>query len=171
VPRDDKLLLAIVESDGCFADGVSVATGCTVGHRTLRVEDYGKVAATFVDVQTGRALRLAPRLDVRQRAWAYVPGETRQYFAQLHAYQVMPEEELLSVQEVQLTTPVGALISRPGIRINCVVCGEEIINEREIYIEGAGICRACAGQPYYQPQYSLRTEYSMRRDVENIPRK
>ena len=55
----------ILESDGCFADGLEAATGCTVGHRTLRVEDYGKIAATFVDVSTGQAIRIAPRLDVR----------------------------------------------------------------------------------------------------------
>ena len=60
LPQSDKRLLTIVETDGCFVDGVSVATGCTVGHRTLRVEDYGKVAATCIDTQTGRALRLAP---------------------------------------------------------------------------------------------------------------
>ena len=74
-PRRDKRLLVILETDGCFADGVEVATGCTAGHRTLRIEDYGKIAATFVDVQTEEALRVAPRLDVRQRAYAYAPDE------------------------------------------------------------------------------------------------
>jgi len=170
-PREDKRLLAIVESDGCFADGVSIATSCSVGHRTLRVEDFGKVAATFIDVHTGRALRLAPHLDVRQRAWNYAPGETRHYFAQLLAYQVMPEGELLSVQEVQLTTPAGALISRPGVRIQCAVCGEEVINEREIRIAGVGVCRACAGQQYYMPQDALRADHSMDKVLENVARK
>jgi len=101
-----------------------VVTGCTVGHRTLRVEDYGKIAATFVDVVTEQALRLAPRLDVRQRAWAYAPEENRRYFAQLQAYQVMPDEELLMVQAVRLTTPVSALIGRPGVRVNCAGVGK-----------------------------------------------
>jgi len=149
VPRLDKRLLVIAESDGCFVDGVSVVTGCTVGHCTLRVEDYGKIAATFVDVSTGQALRLNPRLDVRQRAWAYAPEESRRYFAQLHAYQVMPDEELLTVQAVHLTTPVSALVGRPGVRVDCAACGEEIINQREIFIEGSPVCRACAGEAYY----------------------
>ncbi len=70
-PRKDKRLLVIVESDGCFVDGVSVTTGCTVGHRTLRVEDYGKVAATFVDVSSERALRVA-----RVATCASAPGNT-----------------------------------------------------------------------------------------------
>jgi formylmethanofuran dehydrogenase subunit E len=149
VPRQDKRLLVITESDGCFVDGISVVTGSTVGHRTLRVEDYGKIAATFVDVVTERALRLAPSQDVRQRAWAYAPEEKRHYFAQLLAYQVMPDDELLSIQAVRLTTPVNVLVGRPGVRVNCSVCGEEIINEREAYIDGNPICRACAGPAYY----------------------
>ncbi len=59
-----KQLLVISETDGCFVDGVIAATGCTVGHRALRVEDYGKVAVTFVDTKTARTVRVAPRLDV-----------------------------------------------------------------------------------------------------------
>src|SRR5512137_1042207 len=100
LPRRDKTLMVIAESDGCFADGLEVAAGVSIGHRTLRVEDYGKVAATFVNAQTGAALRLAPRPDVRQAAFAYAPGETRRYYAQLEGYQRMPDEELLSVRPV-----------------------------------------------------------------------
>src|SRR4029079_4322305 len=63
LPRTDKRLLVIVETDGCFADGVEVTTGCTMGHRTLRLADYGKIAATFTDVKNGVSVRVAPRLD------------------------------------------------------------------------------------------------------------
>jgi formylmethanofuran dehydrogenase subunit E len=150
-PRRDKRLLVILETDGCFADGVEAATGCTVGHRTLRVEDYGKVAATFVDVKTGQAVRIAPALDVRQRAYSYAPEEKRHYFAQLAAYPVMPDDELLSIQEVYLASPVEALVSRAGVRVNCDSCGEEIINEREVIRDRSTLCRTCAGQGYYQP--------------------
>jgi len=59
--------LVIIESDGCFADGVEAATGATVGHRTLHVNDFGKVAATFADVKTGRSVRVSPALDARDR--------------------------------------------------------------------------------------------------------
>lgn len=149
LPRTDKRLLIILETDGCFADGVEVATGCTVGHRTLRVEDYGKVAATFIDVQTGVAVRVAPRLDVRECAYAYAPDEPRHYFAQLQAYQVMPDVELVTLQPVTLTTPIEAIVSRPGVRVNCDQCGEEIMNERELLVEGQARCRTCAGHGYY----------------------
>jgi formylmethanofuran dehydrogenase subunit E len=151
LPRNDKRLLIIIETDGCFADGIEAATGCTVGHRTLRVEDFGKIAATFVDVKTGQAVRVAPRLDVRERAYACASDERRHYFAQLKAYQVMPDHELLSIQRVQLMTPVEAIVSRAGVRVNCDICGEEIINEREIMRDGLTLCRSCAGQGYYRP--------------------
>ena len=148
-PRRDKRLLVIVETDGCFADGVEIATGCAVGHRTLRIEDYGKIASTFVDVQTEQALRVAPRGDVRQRAYAYTPDEPRHYFAQLRGYQIMPDEALLTVEPVQLLQPIRQIVSRPGVRVNCAGCGEEIINEREIVTDGQPFCHACAQGGYY----------------------
>jgi formylmethanofuran dehydrogenase subunit E len=154
-PPDKKRLLVIVESDGCFADGVIAATDCTVGHRTLRVEDYGKTAATFVDTVTGQAVRVTPTLDVRERAYIYAPDEPRHYFAQMRAYQVMPDAEMFTVTPVTLTTPLKDIISRPGIRVNCDLCGEEIINEREIHHNGFTICQACAGDAYYAQSVSI----------------
>lgn len=148
--RANKSLLIIAETDGCFVDGLEAAAGCSVGHRTLRVEDYGKIAATFVDRISGRAVRVAPAPDVRRRAADYAPREKRHYFAQLFAYQVMPDSELLSIQEVSLLMPVSALISRPGVRVNCTACGEEIINGREVIQDGRTLCRACAAGAYYQ---------------------
>jgi len=149
-PPAKKRLLVISETDGCFVDGVIAATDCTVGHRTLRVEDYGKVAVTFVDTKTGRTIRVAPRLDIRERANAFVPEEPRHYFAQMKAYQVMPDEEIFTVQEVVLNTPVEQIVSRPGMRVNCRVCGEEIMNEREINKDRVTLCRTCADEGYYQ---------------------
>jgi len=149
IPRDDKALLVIVETDGCFVSGVEAATGCAVRHRTLRVEDLGKVAATFVEVANGRAVRVAPRLDVRQQAYDYAPGEEQRYYAQLQGYQKMPDDELLSIENVSLAIPVSDLVSRPGLRVNCEQCGEEIINEREVVQDGQILCQTCAGFAYY----------------------
>ncbi len=149
-PPDKKRLLVITETDGCFADGLSAATECTVGHRTLRVEDYGKAAATFVDVHTGRAMRLAPALAIRQRACASASDEPRHYFAQMQAYQVMPDEEMFRVVEVQLATPIDAIVSRAGVRVTCELCGEEIMNEREVVQGGMRLCYSCAHGGYYR---------------------
>jgi len=149
-PSAKKQMLVICETDGCFVDGVSAATGCKVGHRTLRVEDYGKVAATFINTYTDRSMRVAPQPDIRERAHTFAPGESRRYFAQMLAYRVIPDDELLTIQEVHLTVPVQKIISRPGVRINCHLCGEEIINQREIQSDGLTLCHACAGNSYYQ---------------------
>ncbi|MCY4081743.1 MAG: FmdE family protein [Caldilineaceae bacterium] len=149
VPRSDKRLLVIVETDGCFVDGVEAVTGVSVGGRTLRVEDYGKIAATFVDVKTERALRVAPQIDVRTRARDFAPEQTRRYFAMLHGYQRMPDDELLSFEWVTLSTPVAAIVSRASARAKCDMCGEEIINEREVEVDGRTLCRTCAGNRYY----------------------
>ena len=148
LPARQRLWI-ITENDGCFADGVSAATGCTVGHRTLRVEDYGKTAAVFVDTVTGQALRVAPVLDIRQRAYDYAPNEPRHYFAQMQAYQTMPDEVMFTVQAVALNTTVAEIVSRPGVRTNCDACGEEIMNEREIKSDGMTLCRTCAQGAYY----------------------
>jgi len=150
IPRKDKNLLVIAETDGCFLDGLEIAAGVSPGHRTLRIEDYGKIAATFIDVRTSDAIRLAPRLNVRSRALDYAPNEKRHYFAQLAGYQVMPEEELFSMMPVVLNSSVEELISRAGVRTNCVACGEEIANEREIMVGGEAYCRSCLGQTYYR---------------------
>jgi len=149
IPRRDKRLLVILETDGCFADGIEAATACAVGHRTLRIEDYGKIAATFVDVETERTLRIAPQPDLRHRAFSYADGESRHYFAQLQAYQSMPDDELLNIQPVTLTTPIQEIVSRAGVRVNCDACGEEIINEREVILHGRVLCRACGWGGYY----------------------
>jgi formylmethanofuran dehydrogenase subunit E len=153
LPRCDKRLLVILETDGCFADGVEAVTACSVGHRTLRIHDYGKIALTVVDVQTGAGLRVTPRADVRDRAEAYsrqaVPDEDRPYYQMLYGYQIMPEAELAAIQPVRLLTPVEAIISHASARATCQACGEEIFNDRQVEHDGRVLCRACAGDSYY----------------------
>lgn len=163
--RTDKRLLIIIETDGCFVDGIEAATGCSVGHRTLRVEDYGKIAATFIDVKTEQTLRLTPKLDVRQRALVHIPTESRHYFAQLQAYQTMPADELLDIQPVRLRVPIQQIISRAGVRVNCDHCGEEILNEREIITNGQTLCRACASGGYYRQQEELQLSLCFQRQA------
>ncbi len=149
VPRTDKRLLVIAETDGCAVDGISVATGCSVGRRTLYIVDYGKVAATFVDVETGAAVRIWPRREARQRALDYAPNAEGRWHAQLVGYQIMPDDELLAAQAVRLSFSLEALIGKDGSRVICELCGEEIINQREVQVEGRTLCRSCAGQRYY----------------------
>jgi formylmethanofuran dehydrogenase subunit E len=165
VPPEKKQLLVITETDGCFADGLSAATNCTVGHRTLRVEDYGKVAAVFIDVKTSRAVRVAPMLDIRQRAGAYISDEPRHYFAQMQAYQIMPDKEMFTITEVQLAVTIESIVSRPGMRVTCDVCGEEIMNEREVRQNGMTLCHACARGGYYQTGQNDILSYAVEQEA------
>jgi formylmethanofuran dehydrogenase subunit E len=150
LPQTTKRLLTLVETDGCFSDGVAVGAGCWVGRRTLRVVDYGKVAATYVDTATGQAVRLAPRATARAAALPYAPEARNRWEGQLLGYQRLPDDELFSVQAVRLTTPLDVILSKPGKRAICQVCGEEVINEREIRFNGQVLCRACAEPAYYE---------------------
>ncbi|MFV9506496.1 MAG: FmdE family protein [Oscillochloridaceae bacterium umkhey_bin13] len=145
LPQINKRLFAFVETDGCFADGVSVATGCWFGRRTMRLMDEGKTAATFVDTTSGQALRIWPQPAVRERAAQYAPGAKSRWHAYLAAYQIMPINELLCAHPVTLSIDLSALISRPGMRTRCVACGEEILNQREVQVETQTLCRSCAG--------------------------
>lgn len=144
-----KRLLTIVETDGCGADGIAAATDCYIGRRTMRLLDFGKVAATFVNRQTGNAVRVRPALNVRELARMYSPDARSRWHSYLEAYQVMPDEVLLDVQPVLLTQPLEKIISRPRTRVNCAECGEEVMNEREVLVNGRFLCKQCANFGYY----------------------
>ncbi len=147
--QEDKRVLTFVETDGCFADGISAATGCTLGHRTLRHVDHGKTAVVFVDTKTEFAVRIHPSPESRKLAACCQPDAKSRWHAQLEAYQVLASTDLFIAQEVALNLSIGDLISRPGMRVNCSLCGEEIINEREIIVDDQPRCRNCAGDTYF----------------------
>jgi len=149
LPQQDKRLLTIVETDGCFADGIAVSTGCWLGRRTLRCVDYGKVAATFVDTHSGEAVRIHPSETSRQRAHRYAPTAESQWHAYLHGYQLMPIADLLVVNRVCLTVSLEHLVSSPDRKAVCATCGEEIINGREVMIDDTVMYRGCAGDSYF----------------------
>lgn len=150
LPRKDKRLFVFVETDGCGLDGIAVATGTNPGRRTMTVKDYGKVAATFVDTKQGDAVRIVPRAGVRTAARNYAPEARNRWTAQLEGYQLMPPHELLLAEPVQLAIDLERLISRAGVRVNCEICGEEILNEREVLRAGSVLCRPCAGDSYFE---------------------
>ncbi len=161
LPSNDKRLFAFVETDGCLVDGITAATECSCGHRTMRILDYGKTAATFVDTQTNRAIRIIPAPRSRQCACEYAPDAPDRWHAQLAAYQVMPAEELLVAQDVSLGVSMTAILSRHGLRVVCESCGEDIINEREVRRAGRILCRSCAGDGYYWDEEHRAAEINL----------
>lgn len=151
LPQTNKRLLTFVETDGCFSDGIAVATGCTMGHRTMRLVDHGKVAATCVDTRTDAAWRIHPHPLARSGAASHAPEATNRWQTMLLGYQRMPVAELLVWRPVTLTVPVAEIVSRAGLRTRCERCGEEIINRREVVTDDVTLCRACAGDAYFAP--------------------
>jgi formylmethanofuran dehydrogenase subunit E len=133
---------------GCTVDGVVAATGCTVGRRTMRIVDFGKVAATFVDTLTGEAIRIRPHPQARERARAWAPPAVDGWHAMLDGYRELPDCELLEARPETLTISMCDLIGRPGLRVQCAECGEEIMNGREVRADDLCLCRSCAGQQY-----------------------
>jgi formylmethanofuran dehydrogenase subunit E len=151
-PMPHKDALVFIETDGCFADGIEVATGATVGHRTLRVMDFGKIGAVFANVKTGLTIRIAPKLDIRDHAHLFSPQVKNKYYAQLKGYRVMPDAELFTFEQVLLEPDLTVVLSRPGLRTKCNRCGEEIINARQVRVGAETLCMTCAGNGYYHSQ-------------------
>ncbi len=149
LPCMDKRLLVIAETDGCTVDGIIAATGCHVGGRTLRILDFGKVAATFIDTRNEESIRIIPRTEARALSGDYAPTARNQWEAMLFAYQAMPVSELFTVQHVSLLIPLSKITGRTGMKAVCEMCKEEIINGREVMNGGSTLCWACAGNGYY----------------------
>lgn len=155
LPQSNKRLITIVETDGCFADGIAVATGCELGHRTLRLVDFGKVAVTFIDTVTENAFRISMCCESREHAAALKNHNASRWQAYLDAYKVMPADKLFVVKPVKLLFSVAHLVSKPTHRVVCAECREEIFNQREIVVEDRVLCAACAGKTYYASEAQL----------------
>ncbi len=169
LPQEEKRLFAFVECDGCGMGGIAAATGCWVERRTMRILDYGKLAATFVDTQTGQSIRIKPNPSCRETAEKYLPESPSRWDSQLQAYQVLPAVALFVVQSVALTVSLEKIISQPGLRVICDLCGEEISNQREILQDGQILCRSCAGDKYYNIFHDTADYPSLSRLANSIP--
>jgi formylmethanofuran dehydrogenase subunit E len=147
---DRKSLIVFVEIDRCAADAVNTVTGCRLGKRTLKFHDYGKLAATFLNVRTGEAVRVVALDSSREAANCAFPEIENKYERQLRAYKQLPEEELFKVERVRVTLPPQDQPGRPVSRVACDECGEGINDRREILRDSRTLCRACAGEAYYE---------------------
>jgi len=145
-----KRLLTFVEIDRCATDAVSLVTGCRLGKRSLKFLDYGKVAATFVDLETGRAVRVAARDDARAKVKLMFPAIANASQAQLEAYKVMESGDLFDLQTVRVNLKAEDLPGRPRSRVTCAQCGEGVNDGRELRFGDRVLCRSCAGEPYYE---------------------
>jgi formylmethanofuran dehydrogenase subunit E len=145
-----KRLVTYVEIDRCVTDAVALVAGCRLGKRALKFFDWGKVAATFVDLQSGRAVRIVAREDSKKRAGEMFPWLEKEQ-GQQQAYRVLPDEELFEKRWVSVDIRPEDLPGYKGSRVVCEQCREGINFKREVAVNGRTLCRACAGQRYYLP--------------------
>lgn len=148
--KDRKKIIVFVEMDRCATDAVQSVTGCSLGHRTMKFMDFGKMAATFLNLKTGKAVRVFAKEESRLKAKEYFPEIENKYSAQLEAYKVMKDEELFEVMEVHVKINPEDLPGRPLGRALCVECGEYVQDRRETVRDGKVLCRPCAGAAYYE---------------------
>jgi len=149
---DRKRLVTYIEIDRCATDAIGVVTGCRLGKRALKFRDWGKMAATFVDLATGRAIRIVARESSKQRARELYPGVADKNKQQMKAYREMEDGELFGEEWVVVEMGAKELPGYKGERIACALCGEGINYERFVEREGEMLCMACAfpEQRYYR---------------------
>ena len=149
--KDRKRIVTFVEIDRCATDAVMVVTGCRLGKRALKFRDWGKMAATFVDVDTGKAVRVAAReasKDLAKKMYPDLPDKNQQ---QMKAYREMTDDQLFQIQWVKVDLPAQEFPGFKGERIVCARCGEGISYQREVRRGGEILCKGCAGESYYEP--------------------
>ena len=150
---DRKRLVTFVEIDRCATDAIGVVTGCRLGKRALKFRDWGKMAATFLDLSTGRAIRIAAVESSKQRARELYPDVEPKNKQQMLAYRELPDADLFAEEWVQVAMHARELPGYKSERIACAVCGEGINYDRQIEIGGEILCQGCAFPEtrYYQP--------------------
>ncbi len=147
--KNKKSLIVFVETDRCLTDAIQSVTGCSLGHRTLKFFDYGKVAAAFLNVNDNKAVRIVAKEDAKQKAKDYFPEITDKYKAQIEAYKIMPDEELFDVMNVKILIKPEDLPGKPLSHVRCSICGEFIQDLREIITSEAIFCKPCVEGAYY----------------------
>jgi formylmethanofuran dehydrogenase subunit E len=156
--RDRKRLVTFVEIDRCATDAIGVVTGCRLGKRALKFRDWGKMAATFIDLvpadsTQSRAIRIAARESSKDLARALHPEITNKNQQQMLAYRELSDADLFAEEWVRVTLPANEFPGYKGDRLACANCGEGINYDRFVERDGQRLCHACANpsERYYQP--------------------
>jgi formylmethanofuran dehydrogenase subunit E len=146
-----KNLLVYVEIDRCATDAIAYVTGVKLGRRSLKFVDHGIMAATFVNLKTGKAFRIVSREDSRELAAQYAPDIKDPHQQQFIAYKRMTLDELFTVEEVVVEVPPGDLPGPSRHKATCQRCGIVVRDNREVDHNGLILCRPCAFGTYYRP--------------------
>jgi formylmethanofuran dehydrogenase subunit E len=143
-PEDPiRNLIVYMEIDRCGTDAVQAITGCSLGHRSLKHKDFGKFAATFVNTDTGKAVRVSIHEKSRAEHDKLDPKEV------IKVLSTVPEDEILKIENVRITIPKEDSPGFPIGKAVCSKCGEQISDNQYTVINGKVLCRNCAGGSYY----------------------
>jgi formylmethanofuran dehydrogenase subunit E len=148
--KDRKRLVTFVEIDRCATDAIGVVTGCRLGKRALKFVDWGKMAATFIDLQRAAGddvyggVRVAARESSRDLARERFPEMTDKNQQQMRAYRELSDDDLFTVEQVEVTLPPNEFPGFKGGRLACAACGEGINYKREVVVNGRVLCHGCA---------------------------
>ncbi len=146
-----KKLIVYVEMDRCATDAIGSVTGCRLGRRTMKFKDYGINAATFVNLETRKAVRIVSTEASRKLVKRYAPEETHHYQQQMKGYKIMPENELFDVQWVSVDLTDQEMPGPSQSHVVCSRCGQVVRDAREVMVDGLPLCRICAGEGYFTP--------------------
>jgi len=144
-----KKLIVYVEVDRCTADAVAHVTGVKLGRRSLKYMDYGIMAATFLNLETGKAFRVVSTEEARDLAGVYAPEVSGKSQQQLTAYCRMPDSVLFRVQQVRVPIRPVDLPGPTQRKVACSRCGQVVRDGREVVCDGGYICRPCTENAYF----------------------
>ncbi len=146
-----KKLMVYVEIDRCATDAIRSVTGCRLGRRSLKFRDFGINAATFVNLETGKAFRIVSTEESRALADICAPEESEPYRRQLVGYQKMSDEELFRIEPVTVSLKETELPGPTRGKATCDRCGQVVRDGREVVAGNETLCRPCAGEAYFKP--------------------
>ena len=151
---DRKRLVTYIEIDRCATDAIGMVTGCRLGKRALKFRDWGKMAATFVDLASGRGVRIIALEDSRELARQLFPHVEPKSRQQMMAYRELADEQLFREQWVRVNVDATELPGTKGERVICARCGEGVNFGRFVDVDGERLCLSCAdpGLRYWQPE-------------------
>jgi formylmethanofuran dehydrogenase subunit E len=170
---DRNKLVVWIETDRWLADAVEAVTGARLGKRTLKFLDYGKLAATFLNRETGKAVRIVALESSRRLADLRHPEIEDKYERQMRAYREAAEEDLFDVTDVEVQLREKDLPGHPRSRVICHKCGEGVNDGRQISLpDRITLCRSCVYGTYYQPQHeSVDRVWNAQAEIVNVGRR
>src|SRR5205085_430662 len=154
--KDRKRLVIFVEIDRCLTDAVAMVTGCRLGKRALKFRDWGKAAATFIDVSTGKAVRLCAKESSKALARELYPELADKEQQQMLAYREMPSDDLFTTQWVNGFVPnhiassfrcwrfdTRQVFSRRCCRCASLICAGVCGTNTGFFVGACGLGKGC----------------------------